>query len=165
MADVVQDPHATLADASATRPSVRLWLHPHWLVWLFILMMLSPSIHKWMTHQPRWVGEQQVATFVVDINTADRITLAGLPGLGPQIAQRVVEHRQTHGRFVSPEDLIQVKGIGPGKMARLRPYLIAGPHVATPAEDSSLTQRKQASPTSIILEESEPLPDAMTNLP
>jgi len=60
----------------------------------------------------------------VDVNTATAKDLEALPGLGPVLAQRVVQHRQTHGPFQAPQDLLEVPGIGEQNLARLRPYLV-----------------------------------------
>ncbi|HEV2105361.1 MAG TPA: helix-hairpin-helix domain-containing protein [Candidatus Eisenbacteria bacterium] len=49
-----------------------------------------------------------------------------MPGIGPVLARRIVEHRREHGPFRSPEELRAVRGIGPKLYARLRPYLLAG---------------------------------------
>jgi len=49
----------------------------------------------------------------VDINTADAKTISeSLQGVGLSKAQAIVEYRQKHGPFKSPEDLSLVKGIG-----------------------------------------------------
>lgn len=52
---------------------------------------------------------------IININTADKETLATLPGVGPHLAQRIIDYRQEHGRFNLPEDILKVKGIGPKK--------------------------------------------------
>lgn len=50
----------------------------------------------------------------VDINKADAKTLAReLVGVGKAKAEAIVEYRETHGQFRSPEDLVKIKGIGP----------------------------------------------------
>jgi competence protein ComEA len=49
----------------------------------------------------------------VDVNTADAATIAAeLKGVGLSKAQAIVEYREKHGPFKSPEDLSLVKGIG-----------------------------------------------------
>jgi competence protein ComEA len=48
----------------------------------------------------------------VNINTADLALLESLPGVGPALAQRIVDHRQTHGPFERIEDITDVSGIG-----------------------------------------------------
>lgn len=55
----------------------------------------------------------------VDINDADVALLETLPGIGPATAAAIVQHRETHGPFVSIDELTAVSGIGPAKLARL----------------------------------------------
>lgn len=59
----------------------------------------------------------------LDLNTATVAQLELLPGIGPAIAQRIVEYRQQHGKFATLESLDAVKGIGPKIIARLRPLV------------------------------------------
>ncbi len=74
-----------------------------------------------------WVEFEQLPRhtirFEIDINQADWPELAQLPGIGATLARRIVEHRQTHGPFAHPEDLRQVRGIGPKKLEGIRPHL------------------------------------------
>lgn len=56
----------------------------------------------------------------IDINTADAAALDELPGVGPAIAQRIIDHRERNGPFTSVDDLEQVPGIGPATVDRLR---------------------------------------------
>lgn len=55
----------------------------------------------------------------VDLNTADVAALDALPGIGPVIAQRIVDWRTEHGSFTSVEELGEVSGIGPAVLADL----------------------------------------------
>lgn len=48
----------------------------------------------------------------ININTASAAELDSLPGIGPAIAQRIVEDRAANGPFKAPEDLKRVRGIG-----------------------------------------------------
>jgi len=59
----------------------------------------------------------------ISINRATASELERLPGVGPAIAQRIVEYRMQHGCFVRLEDLMLVPGIGPKKFDQLRPYI------------------------------------------
>lgn len=58
----------------------------------------------------------------VRINSASARELQQLPGIGPALAQRIVETRNS-GRFTSAEDLLRVPGIGKAKLAKLRNYV------------------------------------------
>ena len=57
---------------------------------------------------------------VVNINRASVTELDALPGVGPSTAQAIVDYRATNGPFGSPEDLLNVKGIGPAKFEAMR---------------------------------------------
>jgi competence protein ComEA len=62
--------------------------------------------------------------FKIDINEADWPELALMPGIGEQLAQRIVEERQTGGLFRDIDDLRRVRGIGPKTLEGMRPYLL-----------------------------------------
>lgn len=51
----------------------------------------------------------------VNINEAMQTELEGLPGIGPSLASRIIEYRETNGKFKKIEDLQNVKGIGDAK--------------------------------------------------
>jgi competence protein ComEA len=57
----------------------------------------------------------------VNLNSADQATLETLPGVGPVLAQRILEWRTEHGRFTSVEELREVSGIGDKVFAKLAP--------------------------------------------
>lgn len=59
----------------------------------------------------------------LDINRAGATELAALPGVGPGLAQRIVEERERRGRFESPEALRYVMGMGPKKLATIRRFI------------------------------------------
>ncbi|GAA1675510.1 hypothetical protein GCM10010977_21580 [Citricoccus zhacaiensis] len=64
-------------------------------------------------------GGTPEAAGAVNLNTADVTALEQLPGIGPALAGRIVEHRDQVGPFGSLEDLDAVSGIGPAMMERL----------------------------------------------
>lgn len=57
----------------------------------------------------------------VNLNTADLATLETLPGVGPVLAQRILDWRTEHGRFTAVEELGEVSGIGDKIYAQLAP--------------------------------------------
>ncbi|MFQ6133164.1 MAG: ComEA family DNA-binding protein [Armatimonadota bacterium] len=59
----------------------------------------------------------------VSINHGTFEELQRLPGVGPEIARRIVEYRQSHGYFRSLEQLKEVSGIGDKKLEQMRPML------------------------------------------
>lgn len=59
----------------------------------------------------------------IDVNTASAATLEQLPGIGPTLSRRVVEHRRANGPFERVDDMAQVHGIGDKTVARLRPLV------------------------------------------
>ena len=63
-------------------------------------------------------------TYRVNVNAADWVMLALVPGIGEVLAKRIVEAREARGgRFASLDDLQKVDGIGEKTLAKLRPYL------------------------------------------
>lgn len=55
----------------------------------------------------------------LDLNAAAEEELTALPGIGEALARRIVEYREANGPFETVEDLTNVSGIGPGKLAAL----------------------------------------------
>jgi competence protein ComEA len=56
----------------------------------------------------------------INLNTATRAELESLPGIGPVLAQRIIEYRDAHGPFQSVEELLNVDGIGPSLLEKIR---------------------------------------------
>ncbi len=60
----------------------------------------------------------------IDLNSAGAPDLDALPGIGPALAQRIVDYRQQHGPFQKIDDLINVSGIGPNLLEKIKPHLL-----------------------------------------
>jgi competence protein ComEA len=73
--------------------------------------------------EPLAPSKQKVLALPVSLNTATVDELDTLAGIGPRTAQAIVEYRETYGRFTSVEELLRVPGIGPNKLAALRPHI------------------------------------------
>lgn len=59
----------------------------------------------------------------ISLNTADAAALDTLPGVGPVLAQRILDWRTQHGRFSSIDELGEVSGIGEKLLAQLTPLV------------------------------------------
>jgi len=57
---------------------------------------------------------------LVNLNSASATELETLPGIGPQTARAIVEHRTKNGPFLTVDELLDVRGIGPAKLEGLR---------------------------------------------
>lgn len=60
----------------------------------------------------------------IDMNTASAAEMTLLPGVGPQLADRIIADRAMNGRFRSIDDLGRVPGIGEITIDRMRPYIV-----------------------------------------
>lgn len=74
----------------------------------------------------------------ININEADASQLALLPRVGPSLSARIVEFRETNGKFASPGDLMLVRGIGEKTFALMRPFL-------TVSGETTLTEKLRVS--------------------
>ena len=66
------------------------------------------------------VGTASAPTAAVDLNSATAEQLDTLDGVGPATAAKILDYRRQHGGFRSVDDLGQIAGIGPKKLAALR---------------------------------------------
>ncbi|MDT5035514.1 MAG: competence protein ComEA [Micromonosporaceae bacterium] len=60
---------------------------------------------------------------LVNLNTATASQLEALPGIGPVLAQHIVDYRNRHGQFRSVDELRQVDGVGAARFAQLKPLV------------------------------------------
>ena len=69
---------------------------------------------------------------LLDLNRATDRDFDALPGVGPKLAERIMEYRQSVGAFHSPEELRAVKGIGKKKFEQIRPLVTVTPDTEQP---------------------------------
>ena len=60
------------------------------------------------------------AAKAVNINKAEVEELQTLRGIGPALAERILQYRQEHGKFEKAEDLSNVRGIGSAKLEKIK---------------------------------------------
>ena len=73
---------------------------------------------------------------LLDLNGATGQDFDALPGVGPKLAERILEYRQSVGFFHSLDELRAVKGIGKKKFERIRPLVMVKP-------DAGLSDRRK----------------------
>jgi len=79
-------------------------------------------------------GKKTVPAKPIDLNAATIKELKELPGVGPVTAQRILDARQTSGRFRRVEDLLAIRGISTKRLEALRPYVTVSPPSPSPAK-------------------------------
>lgn len=95
---------------------------------LAILLVVQPGLRASPASAQQVEAEKGKRTSVptVDINRASEEDFAKLPGVGPELARRIVAFREKHGPFRRVEDLLVIRGIGHKKWRKIRPYLRVG---------------------------------------
>jgi len=71
----------------------------------------------------------------IDVNTASADELVSIGGIGPALAQRLVQHRQEKGPFSALEELLRVPGIGPALLDRIRSHITLAPPAGAPLSE------------------------------
>jgi competence protein ComEA len=67
------------------------------------------------------------ATAPVNLNTATAEQLATIPGVGPRMAERIIDYRQKNGGFKKFEDLMNVSGVGEKSFLKMKPLITVTP--------------------------------------
>ena len=60
----------------------------------------------------------------VDINNASHEELVRIPHIGDVMAERIIQYRRNYGPIRTYDDLLNVKGIGPKKLARIKSFIV-----------------------------------------
>ena len=60
------------------------------------------------------------AAALVNVNKASAEELQVIRGIGPSLAERIIQYRDEHGRFEKVEDLVKVRGIGEAKFEKIK---------------------------------------------
>jgi competence ComEA-like helix-hairpin-helix protein len=112
---------------------------------VLVLALLTTGLVGW-----RWCADHlgtrptdlhRDATHRIDLNRASRAEVRQVPGVGPQLADRIVAERDARGRFARVEDLSGVHGIGDATLGKLRPWVTVEPR-DDPAPEAERLSRK-----------------------
>ena len=87
------------------------------------LLVGQPSVAVVPQGAPVSGSSEVAAGALVDLNTATEADLDALPGIGPVLAQRILDWRTQHGTFTSVDQLHEVSGVGEAKFANLSPLV------------------------------------------
>jgi competence protein ComEA len=86
-----------------------------------ILQVVStPSKHVRIIIKKMRAPERMTLGIPLDPNRMDRDDWDALPGIGPRLAERIINDRQINGDFKTIDDLLRVSGIGEGKLGKIK---------------------------------------------
>lgn len=116
--------------------------------WIAALGLMAPTLAMAKGHSKTTLAG------VVNINSANAEQLDLLPYVGPKSAQAILSYRVKHP-FKRIEDLVKVKGLGPKKFAKLKPYVrVTGPttlHAVKHSHARKRASKKRASKPEALL--------------
>jgi competence protein ComEA len=92
----------------------------------FVAAVLALSLVALVTPGLASAASKPQPTGRVNVNTATVEQLTALPGVGPALAARIVEHRQKSGAFRTTQEVMSVKGIGEKNFAKIEAWLTVG---------------------------------------
>ena len=101
---------------------MRIWIPLTILGLLAAVLILAKEKPSAKREQKPSSEEKQL----IDVNQASAEDFSRLPGIGPKLAERIVDFRKKQGPFRRIEDLLAIEGIGYGKWKAIRPYLKLG---------------------------------------
>jgi competence protein ComEA len=84
---------------------------------------LAVALAAALTALPASAAGKAAPTAKVNLNTATVEQLATLPGVGPKLAARILEYRQKSGPFRSPQELMNVKGVGEKNFGKIEAWI------------------------------------------
>lgn len=103
------------------------------LVLLSILSLLvTSSILYFRNNEARMIALNPIQSSLradpalIDLNTATLEQLCTLPGIGPKLAQSILSYRDIHGGFRDFSELLNVDGIGKGRLEDILPFITIG---------------------------------------
>ena len=102
-----------------------------------LLSKESQATVDWSAERPKTKSSGQAARTTLDVNQATAQELEQLPGIGPALAGRIVEFRNSWGGFTNVDQLRRVKGIGRKTFERIRALIAVVPPVSISARTAA----------------------------
>jgi len=100
---------------------------------LVLMGVMALALVSALATRAAFAPEPQISQFLtrlsepLDLNSATLDELIDLPGIGPVLAQRIIEYREKHGGFKTVEELLEIRGIGPKRFEQLKGRVRLGP--------------------------------------
>ncbi|MBQ9483352.1 MAG: helix-hairpin-helix domain-containing protein [Ruminiclostridium sp.] len=92
-----------------------------------VIFMLSDKNERdaYVTSKPISYADESISEpqKKININTASHDELTEIAGIGDTTADRIIEYREKNGSFISPEDIINVNGIGMKLYSKIKQYI------------------------------------------
>ncbi|ABR31580.1 competence protein ComEA [Thermosipho melanesiensis] len=96
----------------------------HLVVIFIVFLVLTTAIFQQKEIiQKSGEKTRKYAEQIIDINSATFEQLVSLPGIGPTKAKSIINYREKVGEFLSIDDLLNVSGIGPSTLKKIKPFI------------------------------------------
>ena len=91
-----------------------------------VVMAAGATVHV-QRGQPAPDEKSSAAQALLNLNVATAADLQKLPGIGPALANRILDYRQKNGGFKKVEELMNVQGIGEQSFLKIKPLVVIAP--------------------------------------
>ncbi|MDA1014126.1 MAG: helix-hairpin-helix domain-containing protein [Planctomycetota bacterium] len=123
-------PLQTIEESDLDRPSLGLRQSDRRFVFVLLFVLLVLSVIDWFRVNGGRVDKHRVENrsvetyeYRLNVNAATQAEWSLLDGIGPHLAHEIVRDREENGPFEAIDDLQRVRGIGPIRLASVRPHL------------------------------------------